>query len=99
MNNSTDCAGAPSVSNSTYYSVKSGAGVFVAVSVGWITRGLGSFVVDDARRGPERAKGFVRAVTESLLSAIAVGPMGAKHPSEGCIGDFDVPKTNIVGAA
>ena len=95
----TDCVGTPSVSNSTDYSVKSGAGVFAAVSMGWITRGLGSLAADDARRVSERAKRFVRAVIESLLSTEAAGPVGAKRPSEGDIGDFDHPKTNIAGTA
>ena len=99
VNNPTDCVSAPSVSSSTYYSVKSGTGVFAAVSIGWITSGLGSVAADDARRAPERAKSFVRAATESLLSAVAAGPMGARHPSKDNIGDFDLPKANIASTS
>ncbi len=98
-NNPTDCGGSPSVSNSTYYTTDSGAGVFAAGSIGWITRGLGSFAASDPRNAPEGAKRFVRKVTANLLNEMAAGPMGAKHPAEGNIEDFDLPKTNTTGKA
>jgi hypothetical protein len=98
-NSPTDCGGSASVSNSTYYTVPSGAGVFATGSIGWITRALRTFPVGDTRNSPPDAKAFVRRVTLTLMRAMAAGPMGAAHPSVGNITKFDLPTTNTTGKA
>lgn len=98
-NNPTDCGGAPSVSNSTYYSVKSGAGVFASGSIGWVNRALRGFPPGHPLRPPKNSRDFVEAVTSTLLTEMAAGPMGAKHPAVGNIDEFDLPATNTTGRA
>ena len=88
----TDCAGSPTVSTSTYYTHKSGAGVFSTGTMGWVLRGL------RAEKGtPERE--FTSVVTLNVLRTMAAGQMGATYPSESNIKDFDLPRFNTTGAA
>jgi hypothetical protein len=65
-------------SDATYYTVRSGAGVFSAGSMEWVR----------ALQGPDShhalgAAGvaFARTVTLNLLRAMAAGPMGHRHPA------------------
>ena len=90
-NSPTDCAGAATVSNSTYYSAASGAGVFAVGTMGWVLRGLRG----DA---PPATTRFTRQVTSNLLRAMMAGPMGRAHPSRSNIGRFDLPRTNTTGS-
>jgi hypothetical protein len=98
-NNPTDCGGAATISNSTYYTVKSGAGVFATGSIGWVNRALRGFPSGHPLRPPRESTEFVEAVTSTLLTEMAAGPMGAKYPANGNIADFDLPATNTTGSA
>lgn len=89
-NSPTDCDGTPTVSNSTYYSVRSGAGVFAVGTMGWVLKGLRG----DA---PPATTRFVRRVTTNLLRQMAAGPMGLEHPAVGNLAKFDLPSTNTTG--
>ena len=98
-NSPTDCGGAATVSNSTYYTVKSGAGVFATGSIGWVNRALRGFPNGHPLRPPQESTEFVETVTGALLAEMAAGPMGAKHPAVGNIDQFDLPATNTTGSA
>jgi hypothetical protein len=98
-NSPTDCGGVQSVSNSTYYSTESGAGVFATGSIGWITRAMRDFADGDSRNSPPDAKRFVRTVTATLLRQMLSGPMGRQNPAVGNLGDFDLPRVNTTGKA
>ncbi|HEV7931743.1 MAG TPA: N,N-dimethylformamidase beta subunit family domain-containing protein [Actinomadura sp.] len=73
------CGGASSHADSAYYTVRSGAGVFAAGTMRWVCamrgKGCGHGVTD-------AAKVFVDRVTETLLRAMAEGPVGRTHPAE-----------------
>jgi hypothetical protein len=76
------CLGAavrgPSFADTTYYTARSGAGVFNAATSSWVCQ------LDRAcaksRRSPITAR-VVRTVTVNLLRAFARGPAGQRHPS------------------
>jgi hypothetical protein len=72
------CDGISSYSDSVYYTVASGAGVFASGTMRWVC----------AMRGPHCGHGltwaaerFVNRATENLLRAFAVGPAGRTHPA------------------
>lgn len=91
-NSPTDCGGVSTVSNSTYYSTDSGAGVFAVGTMGWVLRAL--------RGGaPGPTTQFAEKVTSNLLLEMMRGPMGEGHPANGNIKQFDLPTTNTTGAA
>ncbi len=98
-NNPTDCGGAATVSNSTYYTVKSGAGVFATGSIGWVNRALRDFPKGHPLRLPRSSTEFVKTVTSTFLTEMAAGPMGTKYPAVGNIDQFDLPATNTTGSA
>ncbi|MDZ7577653.1 MAG: DUF6605 domain-containing protein [Candidatus Nanopelagicales bacterium] len=85
-----DCEGASTVSTSSYYTAKSGAGVFATGTMGWVLRGL-------RNQAPPAGRAFAKKVTTNLLRAMANGQMGRKHPAVGNIGDFDLPTWNTTG--
>lgn len=72
------CGNGASFADSAYYTVPSGAGVFAAGTMRWVCamrgKGCGHGVTD-------AAAGFVDRVTETLLRAMAAGPMGVTHPA------------------
>ncbi|MEZ5115717.1 MAG: DUF6605 domain-containing protein [Candidatus Nanopelagicales bacterium] len=72
--NPTMCGPTATVSNSTYYTTDSGAGVFAVGTMGWVLRGLRGKAVPRSTR-------FARSVTERLLLEMMAGPMGARHPA------------------
>ena len=73
-----DCGGVRSYSDSAYYTVPSGAGVFASGTMRWVC----------AMRGPSCGHGMTRAArafadraTQNLLRAFAAGPAGRTHPA------------------
>lgn len=72
------CDGVSSYSDSAYYTVPSGAGVFASGTMRWVCalRGAscGHGVNEAARRFADRA-------TQNLLRAFAAGPAGRAHPA------------------
>lgn len=72
------CGNVDSHADSAYYTVPSGAGVFAAGTMRWVCamrgKGCGHGVTDTAKR-------FVDQVTETLLRAMAAGPVGRSHPA------------------
>ncbi len=72
------CDGIATYSDSVYYTVASGAGVFASGTMRWVC----------AMRGPHCGHGltwaaerFVNQATQNLLRAFAVGPAGRVHPA------------------
>jgi hypothetical protein len=72
------CDGIATYSDSVYYTVASGAGVFASGSMRWVC----------AMRGPHCGHGltwaaerFVNRATDNLLRAFAAGPAGRAHPA------------------
>ncbi|MBO2451775.1 hypothetical protein J4573_32135 [Actinomadura barringtoniae] len=74
-----DCGGVPKTADSSYYTVKSGAGVFASGTMRWVCamRGklCGHGVTDAAKR-------FTQKVTDTLLRAMTAGPLGRAHPAK-----------------
>lgn len=73
------CGNFSSHANSSYYTVKSGAGVFTAGTMRWVCAMNGS---DCGHGVNDAAKDFVDKVTENLLTAMAKGPVGLSHPAQ-----------------
>jgi hypothetical protein len=74
------CRNTPSYSDSAYYTVPSGAGVFNAGTSLWVAAlggpGLPGVTTAEGSR-------MIQAVTLRLLQAMADGPMGRAHPAKG----------------
>jgi hypothetical protein len=73
-----DCNGVATSSESTYYSVPSGAGVFDAGTLRWTCALQGHC---RPYQLPARTVGFVRTVTDTVLKEFARGPAGLRHPA------------------
>ena len=71
------CRGRVVHASVTYYSAKSGAGVFAAGTIHW-TCALMAVRCSSVSNIP-----VVRKATENILRAFAEGPAGLKHPSAG----------------
>lgn len=71
------CHGRPKVADTTYYTARSGAGVFDAGSTGWVDR-LECGAPVRSKTCDER----VVRVTQNVLVAFAQGPSGRTYPSE-----------------
>ena len=72
------CHGRPSYSDSAYYTVPSGAGVFSTGTMRWncaLADGGCSNLLDP------RAHAFAQHVTATMLTAFAAGPAGHAHPA------------------
>ena len=80
----TTCGSTSTWSTSSYYTVKSGAGVFSTGSMGWILRGLGA-------ASSKRTTAFVGTVTDNVLREMAKGPMGVTHPAIGNLDSMSLP--------
>jgi hypothetical protein len=77
------CGNGSSYADSAYYTVPSGAGVFAAGTMRWVCAMRGGRCghgVNDA------AKRFVDKVTETVLRAMAQGPVGTVHPAKDNLG-------------
>ncbi|MFJ3308754.1 N,N-dimethylformamidase beta subunit family domain-containing protein [Streptomyces sp. NPDC086549] len=76
------CAGRPSHSDSAYYTVPSGAGVFASGTMRWVEAllaGTGELGRDHGMDARTRA--FVTRTTENLLRAFAEGPAARHRPA------------------
>jgi hypothetical protein len=72
------CDGARTFSDSAYYTVPSGAGVFASGTMRWVC----AMRVPSCGHGVNRAaKAFVDRATQNLLRAFAAGPAGRRHPA------------------
>ncbi|HZX05133.1 N,N-dimethylformamidase beta subunit family domain-containing protein [Kribbella sp.] len=71
------CGARPVFTDATYYTVRSGAGVFSTGSMNWVS------TLDDL---PSPTVTFARTVTLNLLRAMSSGPLARKHPSIGNLG-------------
>lgn len=71
------CHGRPKYADTTYYTARSGAGVFDAASTGWVDK-LECGAPVQAKTCDER----VVRVTQNVLEAFGQGPSGNTHPSE-----------------
>lgn len=94
-NTSYDCRGTTTSSQSVYYTVPSGAGVFTAGTLRW-----GCALIDLCEHPLGRAAGeFVSTVTGNVLRAYAEGPVGDRHPARPNLDQFDLPVSNYVDAS
>jgi hypothetical protein len=90
-----DCRGDTTSTQSVYYTTPSGAGVFAAGTLRW-----GCALVDRCERPLGRGtQRFTRLVTANLIRAFSEGPVGARHPAEDNVADFDLPLLNGVSAS
>lgn len=81
-------------SDVTYYSTRSGAGVFAVGSMLWSygVRGpISKYGIDT------RSVSFVRSVTANLFAAMAAGPMGKAHAAKGNLASLDAPASTATG--
>ena len=88
----TECEGAATTSTATYYTHRSGAGVFSTGTMGWVLQGL-------RESAPTRAFAFTTRVTQNILDAMVAGQMGAQFPASPNLERFDLPKVNTTGKA
>ncbi len=65
----------PEFSDVTYYTTRSGAGVFSSGTQGWVCG------MDPACKGAGRVGRVLDAISTRLLQRFAVGPAGASHPA------------------
>jgi N,N-dimethylformamidase beta subunit-like protein len=74
------CNGVSTHSDSAYYTVPSGAGVFASGTMRWVC----AMRVPACGHGVGRAaRAFVDTATQNLLRAFAAGPAGRLHPARG----------------
>jgi hypothetical protein len=84
-------------SDATYYTTRSGAGVFATGSMDWLRalRGL------DAKHGINATTvAFAKKVTTNLVTAMAAGPLGSRHPATpnlASVGDSSSTSTGTGG--
>jgi len=91
-----NCGGVGTSTQSVYYTTRSKAGVFDAGTLLW-TCALRSHCFEAPIT--DRATRFARRVTENLLRAFAVGPVGRRHPAHDNVSHFDLPLVNQVPAS
>ena len=72
------CDGFSTYSDSVYYTVASGAGVFASGTMRWVCAMRGLSCGHGLTRAAER---FVDRATQNLLRAFAAGPAGRAHPA------------------
>jgi len=71
------CGGLHSYSDSAYYTVRSGAGVFASGTMRWVCA-----MLPHCGHGVGRAaRAFVDRTTQNLLRAFAAGPAARRHPA------------------
>jgi len=82
------CDGYSTFSDTAYYTVASGAGVFASGTMRWVCALRGP----SCGHGLNRAAGqFVDRATENLLRAFAAGPAGRAHPATGNVAKVKPP--------
>ncbi len=72
------CEGHHSFSDSAYYTIRSGAGVFASGTMRWVCAMRGPVCGHGVSVAAER---FVDRATENLLRGFADGPAGRRHPA------------------
>jgi hypothetical protein len=81
-------------SDVTYYSTRSGAGVFAVGTMLW-NKGLAG--TNTTYGITQRSVTFARTVTRNLFSAMAAGPVGARFPAHGNLAALHVPSRTSTG--
>jgi hypothetical protein len=79
------CGGVRSYADMTYYTARSGAGVFDAASQGWVKLVACGRPVDEATCNHRAVR-----ITENVLRQFAHGPAGRRHPSKPNLGRFGI---------
>ncbi|MFI0820488.1 N,N-dimethylformamidase beta subunit family domain-containing protein [Streptomyces sp. NPDC021098] len=75
------CKGRHSHSDSAYYTVESGAGVFASGTMRWVEALMAGTRENGRDHGmDDRTRAFVTRTTENLLRAFAAGPSGRTQP-------------------
>ena len=90
------CRGVTTSAQSTYYTTRSGAGVFAAGTLLW-TCAIKSGC--DQTGSSRRTARFTQRVTDNLLRAFARGPVGRRHPARDNVARFHLPSQNHVSAS
>jgi len=83
------CDGFSTFSDSAYYTVASGAGVFASGTMRWVCVIHGPACGHGANLAAER---FVDRTTENLLRAFAAGPAGHAHPAQDNLAQVKPPR-------
>jgi hypothetical protein len=90
------CGGVGTSSQSTYYTARSGAGVFTAGTLRWqctLVRRC------ETRAISVRTRSFVRTVTGNVFKRFDKGPVGDRHPARDNVARFHLPRVNEVPAS
>ena len=82
------CDGFSTYSDSVYYTVASGAGVFASGTMRWVCAMRGPSCGHGLTRAAER---FVDRATQNLLRAFAAGPAGRTHPAQDNVAQVKPP--------
>jgi hypothetical protein len=81
-------------SDMTYYTTDSGAGVVATGTMLWTIALRG----ENERNGiGSRTVEFARTVTRTVLTEMAAGPLGDRHPSQGNLDEIDPPASTRTG--
>ena len=83
------CDGFSTFSDSAYYTVPTGAGVFASGTMRWVCAMRGPSCGHGVNRAAER---FVDRATQNLLRAFAAGPAGRAHPAQDNIAQVNPPR-------
>ena len=83
------CDGFSTYSDSVYYTVASGAGVFASGTMRWVCAMRGPACGHGLNRAAER---FVDRATQNLLRAFAAGPAGRTHPAQENLAQLKPPR-------
>ena len=82
------CDGFSTYSDSVYYTVASGAGVFASGTMRWVCAMRGPSCGHGLNRAAER---FVDRATQNVLRAFAAGPAGRAHPAQDNVAQVKPP--------
>jgi len=83
------CDGFSTFSDSVYYTVASGAGVFASGTMRWVCAMHGPYCGHGLTRAAER---FVDRATQNLFRAFAAGPAGRTHPARDNVARVKPPR-------
>ena len=83
------CDGFSTFSDTVYYTVSSGAGVFASGTMRWVCAMRGPYCGHGLTRAAER---FVDRATQNLLRAFAAGPAGRIHPARDNVARVKPPR-------
>ncbi|REE99477.1 N,N-dimethylformamidase beta subunit family domain-containing protein [Thermomonospora umbrina] len=80
-----NCGAFVKTADATYYTTRSGSGVFATGTMRWVCAMRGTACGHGVTGAAQR---FVSRVTENLLRAMAAGPMGSAHPARDNLEEF-----------